>query len=79
MFVLYVEGCNEVNYFFFVFDWVNPPVVDHKFKLRYFTIAVSNFGVFIEGLAHDSDQHVKQMDTHEECDQEKQNFQNNGH
>ena len=81
MFVLVqdVEGCDEVDNLFFVLDWVDPPVVDNKFELRDLTITVSDFGVLIEGLTHDSNQHVEQMDTHKKCDQKEQKFEDDSH
>ena len=46
---------------------MDPPVVDNEFELWYFSVAVGDFGVFVEGLAHDGDKHVQEMDNHEEA------------
>jgi len=64
-FVVDVEGSYEVNNLVAVFDGVDPPVVDNEFKLRDFSVAVSNFSIGIERLSHDSNKHVKKMSHHE--------------
>ena len=74
-----VERSHEVDDLVAVLDWVDPPVVDNEFELRDLTITVSDFGVLIEGLTHDSNQHVEQMDTHKKCDQKEQKFEDDSH
>jgi len=79
MFILHVESGDEIDNFFFIFDRMDPPIIDDEFQLRYLSVAFSNFGIFVERLSHDSNQHVQQMDAHEQTKQEEKNFQDNGH
>ena len=62
-----------------VFDWVNPPVVDNEFQLRDFTVAISNFGVCIEGLAHDGNKHIQKCQQHDEVESEEENQKDGPH
>ena len=76
IFVKNVEGGNEVNDLVLFFDWMDPPIVHDEFQLRDLTIAVGDFGVLVKGLTHDCDQHVQQMDTHEQRKEEEKSFEN---
>jgi hypothetical protein len=49
------ESCNDVNYLFFVADWVDPPVVDDEVKLTDHFLSVSHFVVLLETVSHHGD------------------------
>ena len=66
VFVVDVKSGNEVNDLVLVFDGVDPPVVDNEFQLRNFTVALGNFGIFVEGLTHDGNKHIQKMNTHKQ-------------
>ena len=50
---------NEINNFLFLFDGIDPPVVDDEFQLIDFSVTISDLSISVEGLTHDSNEHVK--------------------
>ena len=67
MIIINAEGCNKVNNFLFVLDWINPPIVNDKVELTNFPITFSDLIIVIKWLSHDSNEHVQHMDGHDKA------------
>lgn len=70
---------DEVNDVLFVLYWVNPPVVNDEFELRYFIIGVRDFFVAVKRLSHDRNKHVEHMYTHYKRQSYKHEIENRSH
>jgi len=79
VFIVNIESCNEIDDLVFVLDWMNPPVVDNELQLGDFSIALSDFSVFVERLTHNGNQHVQEMNAEQHCHQKEETIKDWSH
>ena len=62
------ECCNDKHELILIRNrkWTQIPIIDHKCKMVAYLDEFSDFFAVGECFTHDSDEHVQQMDNHEE-------------
>ena len=72
----YFECGNQVDNLILILDRVDPPIVNNECKLTHFLIGLFVISIIGKTFSHNGDQHIEQMDTHEETKQEEDWEQN---
>jgi hypothetical protein len=79
IFFLDFEGSNQVHDLILVFDRVDPPVLYDEGQLRHFFLGFFGVLIVVKNVSHDSDQHVKKHNTHDEGHKQKEEKTDNCH
>ena len=73
------KGCNQVHDLILVSNRVDPPIFDDEGQLVHLFLSLLIKFVAFKYISHDGNEHVEQMDTHEEAHQCEQDHQRWSH